>query len=119
VTEGLRRRRLRPNKRLKLAGRDRFKERIVLSRALTSLAGQRPCASGHCARSLSAGRQADTALATRRTQIIYEASDRPRGAEVRIRTTDAAAVAAIHAFLAFQRTAHHAAGHEAMPRGVH
>ncbi|PYQ77311.1 MAG: hypothetical protein DMG04_00765 [Acidobacteria bacterium] len=67
----------------------------------------------------SAGRQADTALATRRTQIIYEASDRPRGAEVRMRTTDAAAVAAIHAFLAFQRTAHHAAGHEAMPRGVH
>ena len=46
-----------------------------------------------------------------RTRITYEASDRPRGAEVRIRTKDAAAVAAIHAFLAFQRTAHHAAGH--------
>lgn len=58
-------------------------------------------------------------MAARRTQITYEASDRPRGAEVRIRTTDAAAVAAIHAFLAFQRTAHHAAGHEAMPGGVH
>jgi len=54
-------------------------------------------------------------MAARRTGITYEASDRPRGAEVRLRTTDPAAVAAIHAFLAFQRTAHHAAGHEAMP----
>ena len=48
-------------------------------------------------------------MAARRTKINYEATDRPRGAEVRIRTTDSAAVAAIHAFLAFQRTAHHAA----------
>ena len=48
-------------------------------------------------------------MAARRIKITYEASDRPRGAEVRIRTTDSAAVAAIHAFLAFQRTAHHAA----------
>src|SRR6266516_6611029 len=32
-------------------------------------------------------------MAARRTQITYEASDRPRGAEVRIRATDAAAVA--------------------------
>ncbi len=58
-------------------------------------------------------------MAARRTEITYEATDRPRGAEVRIRTTDSAAVAAIHAFLAFQRTAHHAAGHEAMPSGGH
>ncbi len=58
-------------------------------------------------------------MMARRTQITYEASDRPRGAEVRIRTKDAAAVAGIHAFLAFQRTAHHAAGHEAMSSGVH
>jgi len=58
-------------------------------------------------------------MAARRTTITYEATDRPRGAEVRIRTTDSLAVAAIHAFLAFQRTAHHAAGHEAMPGGVH
>ena len=58
-------------------------------------------------------------MAARRTTITYEATDRPRGAEVRIRTTDSVAVAAIHAFLAFQRTAHHAAGHEAMPGGVH
>jgi hypothetical protein len=58
-------------------------------------------------------------MAARRTWITYEATDRPRGAEVRIRTPDSAAVAAIHAFLAFQRTAHHAGGHEAMPRGGH
>jgi hypothetical protein len=43
----------------------------------------------------------------RRAQIDYQASDRPRGAEVRITTTDSAAVAAVHAFLAFQRTDHH------------
>ena len=58
-------------------------------------------------------------MAARRTRITYEASDRARGAEVRLRTTDPAAVAAIHAFLAFQRTAHHAAGHETMSSGVH
>lgn len=58
-------------------------------------------------------------MRARRATITYEATDRPRGAEVRIRTTDSAAVAAIHAFLAFQRTAHHAAGHEAAPGGAH
>jgi hypothetical protein len=58
-------------------------------------------------------------MTARRTTIVYAAIDRPRGAEVRIRTTDSAAVAAIHAFLAFQRTAHHAAGHEAMTGGAH
>jgi len=58
-------------------------------------------------------------MAARRTKITYEATARPRGAEVRIRTSDAAAVAAIHAFLAFQRAAHHAAGHESMPSGAH
>ena len=58
-------------------------------------------------------------MAARRTKITYEPSDRPRGAEVRMRTTDPAAVAAIHAFLAFQRTAHHVVRHEAMPSGVH
>jgi len=58
-------------------------------------------------------------MAARRTKITYEPSDRPRGAEVRMRTTDPAAVAAIHAFLAFQRTAHHVVRHQAMPSGVH
>ena len=58
-------------------------------------------------------------MAARHARITYDATDRPRGAEVRIRTTDRAAVAAIHEFLAFQRTAHHAAGHEGMASGVH
>jgi hypothetical protein len=54
-----------------------------------------------------------TAVMTeRRTRITYEALDRPRGGEVRIRTSDSAAVAAVHAFLAFQRTSHDAPGHE-------
>ena len=57
-------------------------------------------------------------MAARRTAISYETTDRPRGAAVRIRTTDSAAVAAIHAFLAFQRTAHHAS-HETMPSDPH
>lgn len=58
-------------------------------------------------------------MAARHTRITYEATDRPRGAEVRIRTTDLEVVTAIHAFLEFQRSAHHAAGHEAMPGGGH
>jgi hypothetical protein len=51
-------------------------------------------------------------MAARRDRITYESVDRPRGAEVRIRTADAAAVAAVHRFLAFQRSDHRAAGHE-------
>lgn len=51
-------------------------------------------------------------MAQRKAAITYEASDRPRGGEVRIRSTDPAAVAAIHQFLEFQRQQHHAAGHE-------
>ena len=51
-------------------------------------------------------------MAQRKAAITYEARDRPRGAEVRIRSTDPAAVAAIHQFLEFQRQQHHAAGHE-------
>jgi hypothetical protein len=51
-------------------------------------------------------------MAARRGHITDQAIDRPRGAEVRIRTSDVAAVAAIHEFLAFQRRAHHASGHE-------
>jgi len=48
----------------------------------------------------------------RRAAIAYDVVDRPRGGEVRIRSTDPAAVAAIHEFLAFQRSGHHAAAHE-------
>ncbi len=54
-------------------------------------------------------------MRVRRAAISYEPVDRPRGGEVRIRSNDPVAVAAIHEFLAFQRNAHHAAGHE-MPR---
>ena len=53
-------------------------------------------------------------MAARRAVMHYQERDRPRGAEVRIRTTDAAAIAAVHEFLAFQRGAHHAGGHERM-----
>ena len=55
-------------------------------------------------------------MAARRSAISYREVDRPRGAEVRIRTTDPAAIAAVHEFLAFQRGAHHAAGHEGLER---
>lgn len=53
-------------------------------------------------------------MAARHGSITYEPIERPRGAEVRIRTTDSAAVRAVHEFLAYQRGAHHAAGHEGM-----
>ncbi len=53
-----------------------------------------------------------TAVMTRRRAAIsYVVSDRPRGGEVRLTSTDPAAVAAIHEFLAFQREQHHAAAH--------
>jgi hypothetical protein len=51
-------------------------------------------------------------MSARRAAIRYEAADRPRGGEVRITSGDPVAVAAIHEFLAFQRSAHHAAGHD-------
>lgn len=44
----------------------------------------------------------------RRSAITYTAEELPRGAQVRIRSTDSVAVAAIHAFLQFQRQDHHA-----------
>lgn len=50
-------------------------------------------------------------MAARRSAITYAASELPRGAEVRIRSSDPAVVSAVHAFLAFQRSEHHAAGH--------
>ena len=51
-------------------------------------------------------------MAARREALAYTAHDRPRGAEVRIVSSDSAVVAAVHAFLAFQRSDHRAAGHE-------
>lgn len=53
-----------------------------------------------------------TVMAERRAAITYESIDRPRGGEVRIRSRDSAAIAAIHAFLAFQRGDHRAASHD-------
>lgn len=50
-------------------------------------------------------------MTARRSAISYDASDLPRGGEVRIRSTDPQAIAAIHDFLAFQRNAHHAMAH--------
>jgi hypothetical protein len=49
------------------------------------------------------------AMAHHRDVIRYVAEDIPRGGAVRITSSDSAAVAAIHSFLAFQSTAHHAA----------
>jgi len=54
-------------------------------------------------------------MTAHRTAIEYEVIDRPQGGEVRIRSSDPAAIAAIHEFLAFQRSGHHAAGHEHTP----
>ena len=51
-------------------------------------------------------------MAELRDEIEYEYSELPRGAEVRIRTENPEALAAIHEFLAFQRADHRAGGHE-------
>lgn len=45
-----------------------------------------------------------------RSKIHYEVRDLPRGGELRITTSDAAAIKSIHEFMAFQRGEHHAAG---------
>ena len=49
-------------------------------------------------------------MAERRRYITYDPHDIPRGAELRIRTTDPEALRAIHRFMAFQRDEHHAGG---------
>jgi pyruvate/2-oxoglutarate dehydrogenase complex dihydrolipoamide acyltransferase (E2) component len=49
-------------------------------------------------------------MAARRAAIAYAVRDLPRGAEVRITTRDPEALAAVHAFLAFQRQDHRAGG---------
>ncbi len=56
-----------------------------------------------------------TVMSAQRAAITYEVIDRPRGGEVRLRSADPVAIAAIHEFLAFQRGDHHAAGHEMAP----
>jgi hypothetical protein len=49
-------------------------------------------------------------MAAKRERIDYQFRPTPGGGEVRIRTSDRGALEAIHAFLAFQRREHHAAG---------
>ena len=50
-------------------------------------------------------------MAARRAAITYSVESLPRGAAVRVRSADPAAIEAIHQFLAFQRQDHHAAAH--------
>ena len=50
-------------------------------------------------------------MAARRTAIAYAVDTLPRGAALRIRSADSAAVRAIHEFLAFQRHDHRAGAH--------
>lgn len=50
-------------------------------------------------------------MAQRKDAIRYTYGPLPRGGEVRIETDDAAAIRAIHEFLAFQRLDHRAMGH--------
>lgn len=49
-------------------------------------------------------------MAARRAAIRYAYRDLPGGGEVRVTTADAEALAAIHAFMAFQRGDHRAGG---------
>ena len=56
------------------------------------------------------------AMAARRGSISYAVESLPRGAALRLRTSDGIVVEAIHAFLAFQRQDHRAGAH---PRSVH
>lgn len=50
-------------------------------------------------------------MAAERGKISYAVESLPRGAAVRLRSRDSAAVAAIHEFLAFQRLDHRAGEH--------
>jgi hypothetical protein len=49
-------------------------------------------------------------MAAKRALITYEPADLPRGGQLWIRTKDADALRAIHEFMAFQRSEHHATG---------
>lgn len=52
-------------------------------------------------------------MAARRSQIRYHADTLAGGGLVRLTTSDSAAIAAIHQFLAFQRQDHRSSSHEA------
>jgi hypothetical protein len=47
-------------------------------------------------------------MTARKAVIRYHYKELKRGAEIRLQTQDPEAVRAIHAFLAFQRSEHHA-----------
>lgn len=49
-------------------------------------------------------------MAERRSVVTYESHDLPRGAELRMKTSDPEALRTIHEFMAFQRGEHHASG---------
>jgi hypothetical protein len=51
-------------------------------------------------------------MARLRARIAYEYRPLPRGGELRIVTSDSAAVKAVHSFMAFQRGDHRAGGHD-------
>jgi hypothetical protein len=50
-------------------------------------------------------------MAARRAAVTYSVESFPRGAAVRVRSADPAAIQAIHEFLIFQRQDHHASAH--------
>lgn len=50
-------------------------------------------------------------MARKKGVITYTYSELPRGGQVRITTTDAEAIRAVHEFMAFQRSDHRAGGH--------
>jgi hypothetical protein len=50
-------------------------------------------------------------MAARRASIRYVADTLPRGAQVRVLTTDSTALSAVHEFLEFQRRDHRVKGH--------
>ncbi|MDX2194413.1 MAG: hypothetical protein NW201_13740 [Gemmatimonadales bacterium] len=49
-------------------------------------------------------------LAARRARLRYERQELPRGAALRVRTSDPEALRALHRFLAYQRAEHRAGG---------
>lgn len=49
-------------------------------------------------------------MAAKRAVIDYSVRDLPRGGELLMTTRDTSAIRAIHRFMAFQRTEHHASG---------
>jgi hypothetical protein len=55
-------------------------------------------------------------LRARRDLITYTVSDLPRGAELRMRTSDREAIAAIHQFMDFQRGDHRSGGTDSSHR---